>query len=79
MSEKQTSVHPTFVGYRAPHEEVIVTAPSMLTHETNAMSWTTPLFVEIKMDAEIGAYQPDDYGQEPTVPFAAPVEVEAAE
>jgi len=43
------------------------------------MSWTTPELVEIKMDAEIGSYQPDDYGQEPTVPFAAPVEAEAAE
>jgi len=33
------------------------------------MSWTTPKLTDIKMDAEIGAYQPDDYGQEPTVPF----------
>ena len=29
------------------------------------MAWTTPEFVEIKMDAEIGAYQPDDFGEEP--------------
>ena len=36
------------------------------------MPWTTPEFVEITMDAEIGAYQPDDFGQEPTVPFVAP-------
>jgi hypothetical protein len=33
------------------------------------MTWTTPELTEIKMDAEIGAYQPDDFGQEPTVPF----------
>jgi hypothetical protein len=25
----------------------------------DAMSWTTPSFVEIKMDAEIGSYQED--------------------
>jgi hypothetical protein len=24
------------------------------------MDWTTPSFEEIKMDAEIGSYQPDD-------------------
>jgi hypothetical protein len=42
------------------------------------MSWTTPDFVEIKMDAEIGSYQPDDFGEE--VPFVAvAAEVEAAE
>ncbi len=29
------------------------------------MEWTAPTFVEIKMDAEIGAYQADD---EPTSP-----------
>jgi hypothetical protein len=31
-----------------------------------AMDWTTPTFVEIKMDAEIGSYQADD---EPTFPI----------
>jgi hypothetical protein len=36
------------------------------------MSWTKPEFVEIKMDAEIGAYQPDDFGDDPKVPFAEP-------
>jgi hypothetical protein len=36
------------------------------------MPWTTPELVEIKMDAEIGAYQPDDFGSEPTVPFTSP-------
>jgi hypothetical protein len=36
------------------------------------MAWTTPEFEEIKMDAEIGGYQPDDFGQEPPVPFSAP-------
>jgi hypothetical protein len=36
------------------------------------MSWTTPEFVEIKMDAEIGAYQPDDFGDAPEVPFVVP-------
>ncbi len=30
------------------------------------MEWTTPTFVEIKMDAEIGSYQQDD---EPTPAF----------
>jgi len=35
------------------------------------MSWTKPEFVEIKMDAEIGAYQPDDFGDAPEVPFVA--------
>jgi hypothetical protein len=29
------------------------------------MTWTTPELTEIKMDAEIGAYQPDDFGQDP--------------
>jgi hypothetical protein len=32
------------------------------------MSWTTPEFTEIKMDAEIGSYQPDEFdgpGQDP--------------
>jgi len=43
------------------------------------MSWTTPEFVEIKMDAEIGSYQPDDFGQEPTVPFTAPADVSDAQ
>ena len=35
------------------------------------MSWTTPEFVEIKMDAEIGAYQQDDFfepSRDPTTP-----------
>lgn len=35
------------------------------------MEWTAPTFVELKMDAEIGSYQPDD---EPT----SPVDVEPA-
>ncbi len=44
------------------------------------MSWTTPEFIEIKMDAEIGAYQPDDFGQDPAVPFVSTAaEPEAAE
>ena len=45
------------------------------------MSWTTPKLTDIKMDAEIGAYQLDDYGQEPTVPFvlATPVTDETAD
>ncbi|MGD0677642.1 MAG: hypothetical protein ABSC94_19670 [Polyangiaceae bacterium] len=30
------------------------------------MEWTTPSFVEIKMDAEIGSYQVDD---EPNIPI----------
>ncbi len=36
------------------------------------MDWTTPVLVEIKMDAEIGAYQPDDFGDEPP-PFVTPL------
>jgi hypothetical protein len=31
------------------------------------MTWETPEIVEIKMDAEIGSYQPDD---EPPAPAA---------
>ncbi len=30
------------------------------------MEWTTPTFVEIKMDAEIGSYQADE---EPNTPI----------
>ncbi len=33
----------------------------------DAMSWTTPEAVEIKMDAEIGSYQADDPEREPPV------------
>jgi len=40
------------------------------------MPWTPPEFVEIKMDAEIGAYQPDDFGEDPKVPFAEPTDDE---
>jgi hypothetical protein len=38
------------------------------------MSWTTPELTEVKMDAEIGSYQPDDFeGNEPVAtPAAAP-------
>ncbi len=32
------------------------------------MEWTTPAWAEIKMDAEIGSYQPDD----DRTPFAEP-------
>jgi hypothetical protein len=39
------------------------------------MSWTKPEFVEIKMDAEIGSYQPDDFGDDPQVPFAEPLPI----
>ena len=28
------------------------------------MTWETPAFLEIKMDAEINAYQQDDFGQD---------------
>jgi hypothetical protein len=41
------------------------------------MTWTTPEFFEIKMDAEIGAYQPDDFGDE--VPFVAARAEQAAD
>ncbi len=40
------------------------------------MEWTTPTFVEIKMDAEIGSYQADE---EPTPAFAESVEESDAE
>ncbi len=39
------------------------------------MEWTTPTFVEIKMDAEIGSYQQDD---EPTPAFVDGAEDETA-
>ena len=29
------------------------------------MTWTTPEFTEIKMDAEIGSYQVDEPGEAP--------------
>jgi hypothetical protein len=35
------------------------------------MDWTTPTFVEIKMDAEIGSYQQDD---EPNLPIGEDAE-----
>lgn len=35
------------------------------------MEWTTPTFVEIKMDAEIGSYQADE---EPNTPIVERVE-----
>ena len=40
------------------------------------MKWTTPTFVEIKMDAEIGSYQQDD---EPTSPIVEQTESDGAE
>lgn len=43
------------------------------------MGWDVPSFVEIKMDAEIGAYQ-DDFGTSPDVlPAAKPVTVPTGE
>jgi hypothetical protein len=42
------------------------------------MSWTTPEFTEIKMDAEVGSYQPDEFdgpGQDP-VASAEPQQAE---
>jgi hypothetical protein len=37
---------------------------------TDASEWTPPSFEEVKMDAEIGSYQPDD--RDPGAPpFAA--------
>jgi coenzyme PQQ precursor peptide PqqA len=32
--------------------------------EVNVMSWETPEFIEVKMDAEINSYQ-DDFDREP--------------
>ena len=29
------------------------------------MTWETPAFIEVKMDAEINSYQPDDLDREP--------------
>ena len=50
------------------------------------MLWTTPEFTEIKMDAEVGSYQPDDFDgpgqdpmQAPSVASAAPASPPAAE
>ncbi len=40
------------------------------------MQWSTPTFVEIKMDAEIGSYQADD---EPNTPIAEPAPPSASE
>jgi hypothetical protein len=31
------------------------------------MEWTTPAFVEVKMDAEVGSYQQDDPDPSPIV------------
>jgi len=30
-----------------------------------AMTWETPAFIEVKMDAEINSYQPDDFDRDP--------------
>jgi hypothetical protein len=35
------------------------------------MEWSTPTFVEIRMDAEVGSYQADD---EPNTPIAESLE-----
>ena len=29
------------------------------------MTWETPAFIEVKMDAEINSYQPDDFDRVP--------------
>ncbi|PYO20587.1 MAG: pyrroloquinoline quinone precursor peptide PqqA [Candidatus Rokuibacteriota bacterium] len=29
------------------------------------MTWEAPAFVEVKMDAEINSYQPDNFDREP--------------
>jgi hypothetical protein len=52
---------------RLGHISRILRQPSPPTSENPTMEWTTPTFVEIKMDAEIGSYQQDD---EPTSPIA---------
>ncbi len=36
------------------------------------MSWETPSFVEINMNAEIGGYNPDFDDREPNEPVIAP-------
>jgi hypothetical protein len=36
------------------------------------MSWTTPEFTEIKMDAEVGSYQPDEFDGPGQDPIASP-------
>ena len=33
--------------------------------EVRAMTWEAPAFVEVKMDAEINSYQPDNFDREP--------------
>lgn len=35
----------------------------LIRREVRIMTWETPAFVEIKMDAEINAYQ-DDFGED---------------
>src|SRR5262249_45958005 len=39
------------------------TLPLLANHEVIAMTWETPEFVEVKMDAEINSYQ-DDFGDD---------------
>jgi hypothetical protein len=41
------------------------------------MEWTTPLFAEIKMDAEIGSYQEDHQEREQDPFFGVEVERES--
>lgn len=38
-----------------------------ITKEVLAMKWNTPAVNEVKMDAEIGSYQPDDAEREPPI------------
>jgi hypothetical protein len=43
------------------------------------MSWTTPTLTEVKMDAEIGSYQPDDDPRPFSQPLADSEDESAAE
>ena len=47
-------------------------AESILNEQEAIMSWEAPSFVEIKMDAEINAYQ-DDFADVPDVQAPSPV------
>ena len=42
------------------------------------MSWNSPAFNEVKMDAEIGSYQPEDTEREPPVVTSPLVAAHAA-
>src|SRR5207249_5278008 len=61
---------PNSRGLTTPFDSCTVTPPgsSAVTsrnREVRAMTWEAPAFVEVKMDAEINSYQPDNFDREP--------------